>query len=198
MICGLLVAAFGLIMLGMAINVSVKAGWIDDLLKMDESGSTATFLKAGKVLLYIVGIYLLIMGGLSVLVKVKYGKICATIYGIAVIPVFVLMLVMSIPVLTIYGISEDNINQICAVAANDSDLVAEPVKADVKADAGRLLQAAETTSLRQDAEKKRKEFQTYSKDKFNSSVKKMYKFLGPIIKQVDTAAANASSTTMCR
>jgi len=70
MICGLLVAAFGLIMLGMAINVSVKAGWIDDLLKMDESGSTATFLKAGKVLLYIVGIYLLIMGGLSVLVKV--------------------------------------------------------------------------------------------------------------------------------
>merc|ERR1711957_365169 len=78
--------------------------------------------------------------------------ICATIYGIAVIPVFVLMLVMSIPVLTIYGISEDNINQICAVAANDSDLVAEPVKADVKADAGRLLQAAETTSLRQDAE----------------------------------------------
>jgi len=195
MICGLLlVAAFGLIMLGMAINVSVKAGWIDDLLKMDESGSTATFLKAGKVLLYIVGIYLLIMGGLSVLVKVKYGKICATIYGIAVIPVFVLMLVMSIPVLTIYGISEDNINQICAVAANDSDLVA----ADFKADAGRLLQAAETTSLRQDAEKKRKEFQTYSKDKFNSSVKKMYKFLGPIIKQVDTAAANASSTTMCR
>jgi len=35
MICGLLIAAFGLIMLGMAINVSVNAGWVQDLLKMD-------------------------------------------------------------------------------------------------------------------------------------------------------------------
>lgn len=98
-------------------------------------------MKAGQFLLYIIGIYLLIMGGLSICVKRKpYSKTCAVIYGVSVLPIFVLMCIMSFPILTIYGISEENINQMCAVAARDTDLVAATIKVDP---AARLLQAAE-------------------------------------------------------
>lgn len=153
-------------------------------------------MKAGQFLLYIIGLYLLIMGGLSICVKTKYSKTCAVVYGVSVLPVFVLMCIMSFPILTIYGISEENINQMCAVAARDTDLVAATVKVDP---AARLLQAAEPkTTVREDAEKKMDELKTYSKDKFSDSVKAMYKFIGPIIKSVDTAAATASDSTMCR
>jgi len=156
-------------------------------------------LKAGQFLLYIIGIYLLIMGGLSICVKKKYssgsGKCCAIIYGISVLPVFVLMCIMSFPILTIYGISEENINQMCAVASRDTSLVAATVTVDP---AARLLEADDTTTVREDAEKKMDELKTYSKDKFSDSVKAMYKFIGPIIKSVDTAAATASDSTMCR
>jgi multisubunit Na+/H+ antiporter MnhB subunit len=68
-LCGLIVAAFGVIMLVMAINISVKSAWLTDFLsEADETGSLTGMVKAFQAVVYVIGIYLLIIGGASLAV----------------------------------------------------------------------------------------------------------------------------------
>jgi len=69
--------------------------------------------KAFQAVVYVVGIYLLIIGGASVSVYKQKKKCCNFLYACCIPAVIILMLFMAIPALLINGITEDNIAEIC-------------------------------------------------------------------------------------
>jgi len=103
----------------MAINITVKSAWLTDLLdELDETGLVAGMVKAFQAVVYVIGVYLLIIGGASFAVYKQKKKCCNFLYACCIPAVIILMLGMAIPALIVYGVSEKDINDICTIAAN--------------------------------------------------------------------------------
>jgi len=87
--------------------------------------------KAFQAIVYVIGIYLLIIGGASMAVYKQKKKCCNLLYACCIPAVIIVMLGMAIPALMVYGISENDINDICTIASNseinenDSTMVVE-------------------------------------------------------------------------
>jgi hypothetical protein len=189
--CGALLGLFGLVMIIMGIVVSTNSSMINNFFDLEGlDGSLKNMISASQGLLYVVGIYLLIVGAVACFVKKQKKTCCTLIYGVSLPPVVILMLIIAIPIFMINGVSEDMINQMCAASANSKS-------------ASRLLQAAKdddsiTDQLLDDGKKNFGKYKDLTVDKLNIAVKKGYEFMGPTIKSTDDAIATASSAAMCR
>lgn len=193
--CGAMLGLFGLVMIIMAIVVSTNASFINNFFDLEGlDGSLKNLIKAAQGLLYVVGIYLIIVGGVACFVKKQKKTCCTLIYGVSLPPVVILMLIIAIPIFMVNAVSEDMINQMCAAAANDNS---------TPASAARLLQAAKeetsvTDELLADGKRNFGKYKDLTVDKLNMGVKKGYEFMGPTIKDTDSSIAIASSAAMCK
>ena len=130
MMCGFLLALFGFVMIIMAIVVSTNSKYINNFFDLDGlDGAIKNLISAAQALLYVVGIYLLITGALAFVVRKQKKACCTFLYGAVLPPVVVLMLIIAIPIFMINGVSENDINKICAAAANSEESSARLLQA---------------------------------------------------------------------
>jgi len=190
-LCGILVAAFGIIMLIMAINITVKSAWLTDLLEdQDPSGGMAGLVKAFQAVVYVVGIYLLIIGGASVAVYKQKKKCCNFLYACCIPAVIILMLVMAIPALLINSITEDNIAEICTLAANSD--INENDRSMVIQGTKRKLQALDN------AKDKANDMKNKAASQYSAKAQQAEEWVGPMIKSMDNALDVSSAFVMCK
>lgn len=151
-------------------------------------GAVKGLLQAAKVLLYICGIYLMVTGALAFLVRKKANRCCNFCYALVLPPAFILMLISAIPILMVNSVDMSSIDKICAAAAAEGD------RADKPKPAARLL-ADDDMSMKDKAKAK----WTDMKDSgMNESQQKAYKFIGPVIKDMDNSIGVASGIVMCK
>ena len=109
-IFGILTMICGMVAFGFSINMVIRTGWLREA---HSEGYLYHVQVYTNVILFCTSFFVVLMGGLSFLANYCHRGACTFCYGFWLAIVIIVLVIVSLPVLTVYTTNDETLEQFC-------------------------------------------------------------------------------------